>query len=92
MKKIRQPYQKKLKCTTVRKISLLVFHGFVQLKVTIVSSSSKGEILTLCLIRVMVSPFQMACEILFQAFGAVYKKLFSYVLILAFVHVGSPYS
>ena len=39
------------------------------------SSSSKGEISTL-LNCAMVSEFLMACGITFQAFRAVYKKLF----------------
>ena len=56
------------------------------------SFSPKGEISTL-LCRAMVSAFLVACEILFQALGAVYKKgFFVYVLILAFVHIGSSYS
>ena len=57
-----------------------------------VSSSSKAEISTLFLYCAMLSAFLMACGIIFQAFGAVCKKLFWYVLILGFVHVGSSYS
>ena len=42
-----------------------------------VSSSSKAEISTLFLYCAMLSAFLMACGIIFQAFGAVCKKLFS---------------
>ena len=45
-------------------------------RATVVSYSSKGEISTLFLNHAMVSAFLMACGILFQALGAVYKKLF----------------
>ena len=40
------------------------------------SSSSKGENSTLFQNCAMVSVFLMACGIIFQEFGAVYKKFF----------------
>ena len=54
-------------------------------------SSSKGDISTI-LHSAIVEQYLMGCAILFKAFGAVYKKLFYYALILTFVYVGSSHS
>ena len=63
----------------------------MQIRATIVFFSSNGEISTL-LNRAMVSALLMACGILFQALGAVYKKVLLVCANCSFVHVGSSYS